>query len=390
MNFISQPGASTRRARPGRVGRLAAVAALAGTALIAREAVARAHELHLAGRTVLIVGGSRGLGLLLARDFAREGARVAICARDDQALERAKRWLENDGQQVLTIPCDAGDADQVSQLVAQVEERLGGVDILVNNAAIMQVGGLPQMSVEDFRTAHSSAFWASLLPTLAVLPGMRARGEGRIVNVTSIGGRLPGPHLAPYTAAKFAAVGLSEALHAELARDGIAVSTIVPWFMRTGSYLNATFKEPAEAEFSWFAVAASLPLLSVDAERAAARVVRAAKRGEADVTIGWPAWLAQRFHGLFPGLTAELGGLVNRLLLPRGPATASGAEVRGELIEPRLPALFDALTTWGRAAAERLNQRRGPGPADELREEQPVLARFADAAASADDEGTSP
>ncbi|MDQ3937540.1 MAG: SDR family oxidoreductase [Chloroflexota bacterium] len=348
--------------------RLVALAGAAGAVLVAREVIARAREADLGGQTVLIVGGSRGLGLLLARAFAREGAKVAICARDADEIERASGWLQDEGHPVLGIPCDAGDEGQVGNLVARVEEQLGSVDVLVNNAAIMQVGSLPQMTIDDFRAAQQSIFWAALLPTLRVLPQMRARQKGRIVNITSIGGRLPGPHLAPYTASKFAVVGLSETLCAELAKDGISVTTVVPWFMRTGSYFNATFKEPAEAEFTWFALGASLPLLSVDAERAAARVVQATKRGEADVAIGWPAWLAQRFHGLFPGLTAELAGVVDRLL-PRadGEPGAPGG-MRGEIIEPRVPSqLFDTLTAWGRTAADRLNERRGPGPADELR-----------------------
>jgi NAD(P)-dependent dehydrogenase (short-subunit alcohol dehydrogenase family) len=353
---------------PDRRARLVALAGVAGAVLVAREIIARAREAGLTGRTVLIVGGSRGLGLLLARTFAREGARVAICARDVDELERATAWLRDEGCEVLAVACDAADERQVDDLVTRVEERLGNVDVLVNNAAVMHVGSVPQMTVDDFRSAHESTFWAALLPTLRVLPQMRARHEGRIVNITSIGGRLPGPHLAPYTAAKFALVGLSEALRAELAKDGISVTTVVPWFMRTGSYFNATFKEPAQAEFTWFALGASLPLLSVDAERAAVRIVQATKRGEGDVAVGWPAWLAQRFHGLFPGITADLAGLVDQLLpRPDGhPATPGG--MRGEIIEPRVPSqLFDALTAWGRAAADRLNERRGPGPAEELR-----------------------
>jgi NAD(P)-dependent dehydrogenase (short-subunit alcohol dehydrogenase family) len=341
------------------MGTIRRLAALGLIVLLARRALGRAPEIELTGRVVLIIGASRGLGLLVARRFAAEGARVAICARDADALERARRWLENEGHDVVAIACDAGDADQVDELVKRVEERLGSVEVLVNNASIIQVGEVAQMSVSDFRDAQSSTFWAALLPTLAVLPGMRARGEGRIVNITSIGGRLPGPHLAPYTAAKFALVGLSEALRVELARDGIAVTTVVPWFMRTGSYINAQFKEPAEAEFTWFALGASLPLLAVDADQAAARVVLAAKRGETDVTIGWPAWLTQRFHGLFPGVTAEIAGLANRLLPARAGAGPSAGGLRGELVEARAPALLHALTRWGKAAADGLNERRG-------------------------------
>ena len=359
-----------------RAQTIAVGAALGGTALLARKAFARLNEVDLGGRSVLIVGASRGLGLLLARRFAQQGARVAICARDEDELERARQWLGGYGHDVLALSCDAGDERQVRALVDQVEARLGPIDVLVNNAAIMQVGEISQMTIEDFRRAHASTFWAAVHPTLAVLPGMRARRSGRIVNVTSIGGRLPGPHLTPYTAAKFATVGFSQVLRAELARDSIAVTTVVPWFMRTGSYLNASFKEPAEAEFTWFALGASLPLLSVDAEAAAARIVRAARRGEAEVTIGLPAWLASRFAGLFPGLTADIAGLFNRFLPRAGaPAQMGGAAggARGEVLEAAVPSFVDVLTTLGRQAADRLNERRGPGPEQELRAQEELL-----------------
>ena len=347
--------------------RVAALGVAAAAALLAREIAGRATEWDLAGRNVLIVGGSRGLALLLARRFAGDGARVAICARDAEELQRARDWLAEAGHDVAAVQCDAGDTNQVRDLVADVQAQLGSIDILVNNAAIMHVGPVTEMTGEDFADAQSAIFWSTLLPTLAILPSMRARGEGRIVNIASIGGRMPGPHLAPYTAAKFAVVGLSETLRAELARDGIKVTTVIPWFMRTGSYFNAVFKEPAEEEFRWFALGSSLPLLSVDADRAAARIVQAAKRGEADVAIGWPAWVAQRFHGLFPGLTADLAGIVNRLL-PRPEAGATeGRAVRGEILESRVASRpFETVTAWGRQAADELNERRGPGPAPEL------------------------
>lgn len=98
---------------------------------------------------------------------------------------------------------------------------------------------------------------------------MRARRRGRIVNITSIGGKVGMPHLLPYTCAKFATVGLSEGLRAELGREGIRVTTIVPGLMRTGSHLKAMFRGQHEQEFTWFSLGASLPLVSMGAERAA-------------------------------------------------------------------------------------------------------------------------
>lgn len=205
-------------------------------------------------------------------------------------------------------------------------------------------------------------FWGVLHPIRAVLPGMVERRRGRIVNVTSIGGKLAVPHLLPYACAKFAAVGLSEGLRAELARYGIRVTTVVPGLMRTGSHLNATFRGQVRAEYALFALAATLPVLSIDAERAARAIVRAARRGDPEVILGSPANLAVRFHGLFPGLTSDLAGLVGWLL--PGPGGRGERPVSGMEVDAGLDSrLLDALTSLGRSAARRFQQHPGPSPA---------------------------
>ena len=127
-------------------------------------------------------------------------------------------------------------------MVAEAAELLGPIDVLVNNAGIITVGPFLEMDVEDFDQAMKVMFWGPLYTTLAVLPAMRARKQGSIVNITSIGGKVSVPHLLPYCCAKFAAVALSEGLRTELMPDGIRVTTIAPGLLRTGSHLNARFK----------------------------------------------------------------------------------------------------------------------------------------------------
>lgn len=253
----------------------------AGLALAGREAWSRLHEADLSGQIVLITGGSRGLGLALARQFAAHGCRLALCARDPAELERARQDLTGQGADVLTVPCDVRDRADVGRLVADVTQHFGRIDVLVNTAGIIQVGPVANMSVEDFEAALQSDFWGTLYPTLAVLPQMRGRRGGRIVNITSIGGKVSVPHLLPYSCAKFAAVGLSEGLRAELARENISVTTIAPGLMRTGSFGQALFKGRHDQEYAWFSVGDNLPGLSLSAERAARQIVRAIRRGGA-------------------------------------------------------------------------------------------------------------
>ena len=312
------------------------------------------------GRVVLITGGSRGLGLALARELAARGARIALCGRGETALEAAARQLRSLGAEVLARPCDVGDREQVERMVEEATGRFGRVDILIANAGIIQVGPLETMTVADFEEAMDVMYWGVVYPTLAVLPAMRARRHGRIVTITSIGGKVSVPHLLPYVGAKFAAVGFSEGLRAELAGSGVTVTTIAPGLMRTGSHLNATFKGRQAREFTWFSLGASLPLVSMDAERAARQIVGAMRRGEAERILTVPATLLAKTHGLMPGTLANVFGLVNRFVLPSADGTGT-ARARGMEIEERSPSVVrNALTGLGRSAARRFHQYPGP------------------------------
>ena len=332
-----------------------------GMGVAARVAPPRRAEADLRGTVALVTGGSRGLGLALSRELHREGCRLAICARDQTELEEARADLERSGAEVLAVPCDVADPAQVAAMVEAVTRHYGRIDILINNAGIMVVAPLESLTRADFERVMAVNFWGVVNPTLEVLPAMRARGAGRIVNITSIGGKIAVPHLLPYTCAKFAAVGLSEGLRAELADTGISVTTVVPGLMRTGSYLRAEFGGEQEAEYRWFALNASAPYpIAIGADRAARIIVRAAKRGQAECTYPVSAVLAARLSGLLPSTTTNALALVDRFLPqpPLGAAgTSPGATIDADLDSP----LLRAATVLGRAAAEEYKQVR-PAP----------------------------
>lgn len=324
-----------------------------GGALAAREMIGRAREAELNGQVALITGGSRGLGLALARELADEGCRLAICARDEAELKRAAEDLRQRGAEVLTVRCDVSDKDDVNRMVASVEEEYGQIDLLVCNAGVMQVGQFQNMELADFEQAMDIMYWGVLYPILAVLPGMRARGEGRIANVTSIGGKVSVPRMLPYNSAKFAAVGLSEGLRAELADEGIAVTTIAPGLTRTGSYLQAEFsgdEEGRAAHYGFFAPLASLPLMTGDAERGAEAYVRAIKRGMAEYTYPPQFGLVTRIHGVAPATTMWALSLADRLLPKSGEGTETerGASLEGSMNSRA----WHAATAPGRKGAE--------------------------------------
>lgn len=336
---------------------VAGAAAGVGAVLAGRRAVRVLREISqwgaddLRGQTVLVTGSSRGLGLALAEEFARNGCKLVLCARNERELLRARQRVERLGAEVHAMTCDVSKPDQVEHLITSARQHFGRIDILVNNAGTMFVGPLLSHEIEDFRESMETIFWGMVHPTLAVLPAMIERGRGKIVNITSVGGKVSMPHLLPYSCAKFATVGFSEGLHTELKRFGINVVTVVPGLMRTGSHLHARFKGHHAREYGWFALGGTNPLLSMSVERAARKIVNAARRNQAEVVVGWQANALIHGHSVAPGLAMKALAFANTLL-PR--AQGSGLVKKGHESESSITR--SPLTALGRRAARRYNQ----------------------------------
>jgi NAD(P)-dependent dehydrogenase (short-subunit alcohol dehydrogenase family) len=293
------------------------VLAGAGALLIGGWIAGRAFRLAryaLRDKVVLISGGSRGLGLVLARHICEQHGKVVLVARDREELARAKADLAARGGTVLTVECDLLDRTQIHAAVRTAIDRLGKIDILVNNAGIIEVGPLDHMTREDFDRAMQLHFWAPYELVSQVVPEMRLWGGGRIVNISSIGGKIGVPHLAPYGASKFALTGFSDAIRAELARDNIHVTTVAPGLIRTGSHVHAKFKGKHDAEFAWFSASAGAPVISMGADRAARRILAACRRGQPSLTLTFAARGAIVANALFPNLTGYLMELINWFL----------------------------------------------------------------------------
>jgi NAD(P)-dependent dehydrogenase (short-subunit alcohol dehydrogenase family) len=293
-----------------------ALGAAGVTAVLLAQAWRRRSSYDFAGKSVVITGGSRGLGLTLARELADDGARVTLVARDDAELARAEEdvRLRQPFADVLTVVGDVRKRYDAERAIAQTFERFGRIDVLINNAGIIQVGPIDHMKLSDYEDAMNTHFWGPLYMMLAALPHMRRQGEGRIVNISSIGGRIGLPHLVPYSASKFALTGLSDGLRYELARDNVLVTTVCPGLMRTGSPLNASFKGNHPQEYAWFAISDSLPLASIDAERAARQIIAACRRGDAELVITVQARLAILARTAAPELFANVMSFINSLL----------------------------------------------------------------------------
>ncbi len=292
---------------------LAAATASAAILQYRRNRVGRTF----ADRVVVVMGASRGLGLMLAREFGRSGARLAICSRDESALQRAKGDLEACGYEVFARSCDVRHSADVNAFFAAVRAHYGTIDVLVNNAGTIAVGPKAVMTNDDYRDALQTHFWGPHAATEAALPMLRETG-GRIVNVVSIGGLVAVPHLLPYSVSKFALLGYSFGVSAELAGSGVSVTTICPGLMRTGSPRNAWFKGKNRLEYAWFSLGDALPFTSISARSAARRIVQAAKNREVIAVLSIQAQILAALQHLVPGLTVRLLGVVARLLPPPG------------------------------------------------------------------------
>jgi NAD(P)-dependent dehydrogenase (short-subunit alcohol dehydrogenase family) len=338
--------------------RAVAVGAAAFGALLAARTWQRRGAYDFNGKSVLITGGSRGLGLIMARELALEGAKLTLIARNEEELDRAVRDLRHrqPGVDVTAVPADVRRRYDAERAIARTIEQHGRIDVLINNAGIIQVGPLDHMKLTDYEDAMNTHFWGPLYMIMAALPHMRGKSEGRIVNISSIGGKVAAPHLVPYSASKFAVAGLSEGLRAELARDNIVVTTVYPGLMRTGSPVNAMFKGKRPQEYAWFAISDSLPLASIDAGRAARQIIDACRYGRATLVITVQARLAAMAKEIAPELFADVMTFISEMLPPPSAAADGDIAKPGRESESKWAAPSAPLTASTYKAAQENNE----------------------------------
>ena len=332
-----------RQARKHRTGINIALGLL-GAGVAACEAW-KAHQRDTAmrGKVVLITGGSRGLGLEIARQFGLAGAHLVLVARNDEELRNALGELHRDGaipngRTAHTITADISRKEDCERMIASATERYGRVDVLVNCAGIITVGAFEDQPTQTFHDSMNVNFFGQLYAIQAVLPQMLARRSGSIVNIASIGGKIAVPHLLPYVASKFALVGLSEGLHAELRHKGVRVLTVCPGLMRTGSHVQVNLVGDAEKEYRWFKFGATTPVVSTSARAAARKIFAATVAGRAEITITPQAWLGARIVGLAPEMSAFAASLIAQVALPEANGNQTVIKA-GELETRAHPAL---------------------------------------------------
>ncbi|MFE4546410.1 SDR family NAD(P)-dependent oxidoreductase [Streptomyces sp. NPDC056785] len=328
---------------------------------------------NLEGLSALVTGGSRGLGLLVSARLAQRGCRVTMAARDENELRRGADWTEErTGGKVSTAVCDVRDREAVEAVVRKTETSQGGLDIVIANAGVIQVAPVTSLDGKAFEEAMATIFGGTVNTAMAALPHLRRSGAGgRLCLIGSVGGLLAVPHLLPYSCAKAAVGALGEGLRAETAAENLSVTTVHPGLMRTGSHLQAEFGGQSSKEFAWFSALAGTPVLSMDAERAAERIVQALERRRTRVVLTPAARAAGLAHGLAPATVTRLSGLASRLL-PPAPSGAGSADGAGADSIEQGHSINRTASTWTEKvrrlgskfndrAAKRYNQQH-PGP----------------------------
>jgi NAD(P)-dependent dehydrogenase (short-subunit alcohol dehydrogenase family) len=317
-----------------------------------------------APRTAVVLGASRGLGLLVSEELLQRGFTVYGCARDEDELEGAARILAAavPGGRFVPRICDVRYQDEVTAVVEEVVDDHGGLDVAIHVAGVIQVGHADKVTLGHYHEAVDTMLFGPVHLALASVPHMRDAGHGRIGIVSSVGGLVAVPRLVPYSVAKFGAVGLAEGLYAELSGTGVTVTTVTPGLMRTGGHTHARFVDDAVSDYAWFAPLASLPGLSISAERAARRIVSGVLSGSPTVELTPLTIIGRRVHGLAPATTTRAMGLVSRLLPgPSGraadPMTEAAPAVDGSTARERLSSrVVDGLSVLGDRAARRTNE----------------------------------
>lgn len=260
-------------------------------------------DLGIQGKVALVTGGSKGLGQAIALELAREGAQVAICSRNQAEIEAAGAEIEaQSGRSALPMVADVTNPDDIARFVGAAAERFGGIDLLVNNAGRATPGTFETLTDELWQADLDVKLFSQIRLSRAVLPHMRARGGGRIVNVNAVYGKMPDPTFFATSTNRAACLGFTKALAMQLASENILVNSINIGFVVTPQWENIWRKRaPQLSQEEFFA-------------QMARQDVPMARFGTADEVSGIVAFLCSRRASYITGASIDVSGGMGKYL----------------------------------------------------------------------------
>jgi short-subunit dehydrogenase len=241
---------------------------------------------------VVITGASMGIGEALTRAFLTEGGRVVLSSRDVSRLEEARSRIGTI-ERTAAIACDVRDRAQIEGLVRSAKDRFGKIDLWINNAGYGMVDSVATMSMEECRRMFETNLFGAIECMQAVTPFFKQQRKGTIINISSVVGHLPVPHMGAYSATKHALNAISEAARLELAADGIRVISVCPGRIKTNFGTNTVKGTEGKR------VGESLQQ-GISPERCARAILNGYLRGSREVFVPWPMFWLSHLYEVWP------------------------------------------------------------------------------------------
>ena len=259
-----------------------------------------AERMRLEGRTAVITGAAGGIGRAIAVSLARRSCNLALADVDEAGMAGTEELVRASGVRVTRHRLDVGDRAQVAAFPARVSAEHAGVDLLVNNAGVAVGGTFEQVSEEDFEWLFEINFWGVVRMTRAFLPALRASGDARVVNLSSVFGLVAPPEQVAYAASKFAVRGFSESLRHELEGSGVGVTVVHPGGVATSIAENARIPAGASAEEVERRLKRFRKLLRLPPEVAGETIVRGIERRQPRILVGSDAKVTSMIARVLP------------------------------------------------------------------------------------------